>query len=62
MGLYGRLKNDKPWQLISLQKFDHRNEAMWKERQLKKSKGLRDRWIVDHAYGSESEVSKQTGK
>ncbi len=36
---------DKPWEIIALERFNSRNEARWKERLLKKSKGKRIKWI-----------------
>jgi putative endonuclease len=38
-------KKDRPWELIARERYDKRNDARWKERQLKKSKGGRLRWM-----------------
>ncbi len=37
--------NEVPWRIIAIESFKTRNEARWRERQLKKSKGARLRWI-----------------
>ena len=42
-------KADCPWEIIAVQQFDKRNDARWKERQLKKSKGIRDKWLLNNA-------------
>ena len=57
-GIVRSTKQDRPWELIALQKVNNRNRARWKERQMKKSKDVRDKWMIQYAYGSESEVSK----
>jgi putative endonuclease len=36
---------DKPWEMIALERIKYRNEARWKERLLKMSKGKRIKWI-----------------
>ena len=36
---------DKPWEMIALERTKCRNEARWKERLLKRSKGKRIKWI-----------------
>ncbi|RZB33767.1 MAG: hypothetical protein SRB2_03697 [Desulfobacteraceae bacterium Eth-SRB2] len=41
-------KGDRPWELISYQKFESRIQAMWKESELKKSKGKRLKWIKEN--------------
>ena len=40
--------NDVPWHIIAIELFKTREEARWRERQLKKSKGARLRWIKRH--------------
>jgi len=37
--------DDKPWRFIALQEFGTRDEARWCERELKKSRGRRLKWI-----------------
>ena len=36
---------DVPWRIIAIELFSTREEARWRERQLKKSKGARDKWL-----------------
>ena len=36
---------DVPWRVIAVELFKTREEARWRERQLKKSKGTRDKWL-----------------
>ena len=38
-------KARKPWVLLAFEEFEDRNKARWLERELKKSKGRRLRWI-----------------
>ena len=38
-------KSGRPWKIVAIEEFDNRSEARWKERQLKESKGVRDRWL-----------------
>ncbi len=37
-----------PWRPIAVQEFDTREEARWCERELKKSRGKRLKWIERH--------------
>ena len=37
--------DDRPWQLYALQKVKSINEARWLERKLKRSQGMRLRWL-----------------
>jgi putative endonuclease len=39
---------DGPWRLLAFENFDSRDEARWRERTLKKSKGRRTRWIEEN--------------
>ena len=41
-------KSDHPWELISCQMFESISQAMWKESELKKSKGKRLKWIKEN--------------
>jgi putative endonuclease len=44
----GRIKSTKfetPWDLFALEFFEHQARARWLERSLKKSKGLRSKWL-----------------
>lgn len=44
----GRLRStsgDKPWTLLKTEMFASRSEARWAERQLKISRGRRDKWL-----------------
>jgi len=41
-------EKDRPWQLLSVEKFGTRDEARWRERELKKSRGKRMRWVAAH--------------
>ena len=37
---------DRPWELVAIQETRTENEARWLERQLKKSKGKREKWVL----------------
>ena len=37
-----------PWRQIAQEGFDTREEARWREQQLKKSRGRRIKWLADH--------------
>ena len=41
-------KKDRPWDLIAVDEFETREEARWRERELKKSHGRRMRWVEEH--------------
>lgn len=44
----GRVKStsrDKPWDLMKTEEFATRSEARWAERQLKVSRGRREKWL-----------------
>ena len=41
-------EKDRPWSLLSIEEFNTREEARWRERGLKKSRGKRTRWIQTH--------------
>ena len=67
-GIVISTRNDIPWELIAIQEVDTRNEARWIEKQMKKSRGIREKWLAEYAYppacktyvleaGSESKVS-----
>ena len=36
---------DAPWYVIALESFGTREQARWCEKQLKKSKGAREKWL-----------------
>ena len=40
--------NESPWILIAKQSFATRSEARWMERQLKRSRGKREKWIIQN--------------
>ena len=40
--------SDLPWVLISLEEFDARSAARWREHELKKSRKKRIRWMADN--------------
>jgi putative endonuclease len=45
---YGRVKSTKsgtPWSLFALEYLEHQAHARWLERSLKKSKGMRSKWL-----------------
>jgi len=45
---YGRVKSTKfetPWDLFALEYVEHQARARWLERRLKKSKGMRSKWL-----------------
>ena len=45
---YGRVKSTKfeiPWDLLALEYVEHQARARWLERSLKKSKGMRSKWL-----------------
>jgi len=41
-------KTQRPWILVAYEEFPGRSQAMWKERELKKSKGKRLKWIKEN--------------
>ena len=41
-------RKDRPWDLISVEEFETREAARWREHELKKSKGRRICWIEEH--------------
>jgi siroheme synthase (precorrin-2 oxidase/ferrochelatase) len=43
----------RPWSLIAKQEFMRRDGARWVERELKRSKGKRERWMIRHAIDDE---------
>ena len=47
-GKVGSTKRDLPWHLLKLQEFTSRSEARWTERQLKASRGRRQRWLQNN--------------
>ena len=45
----GRVRSTRlgtPWTLLKTEEFDTRADARWAERQLKASKGRRERWLA----------------
>ena len=36
---------DAPWRVIAMESFSTREQARWCEKQLKKSKGAREKWL-----------------
>jgi len=47
----GRVKStakNRPWRLAALEKVEGWNEARWLERSLKKSRGMRLKWMQEH--------------
>jgi len=46
-GFVKSTSKDKPWELIAFQKVESIGKARWIERELKKSKGKRVRWIEE---------------
>ena len=38
-------KDQRPWKIITVEKFKSRNDARWRGNCLKKSKGQREKWI-----------------
>ena len=41
-------KKEAPWSILALEEFGTREEARWRERELKKSFGKRTKWIQKH--------------
>jgi putative endonuclease len=39
---------DGPWYVLAMEEFDMRNKARWCETQLKRSRGRRQKWLLDH--------------
>jgi len=37
--------DDRPWELVALEKVESVSQARWKERELKKSLGKRTKWL-----------------
>ncbi|MFH1243464.1 MAG: GIY-YIG nuclease family protein [Pseudomonadota bacterium] len=44
-GYVNATKSDRPWELIAIEEFEDRKAARWCERQLKRSKGRRVKWV-----------------
>ena len=45
---YGRVKSTKfetPWELFAIDYVEHQAQARWLEKSLKKSKGMRTKWL-----------------
>ena len=47
-GSAGSTKKDKPWELYAWQQVMNRKEAMHIEWRIKRSKGLREKWLEDN--------------
>jgi putative endonuclease len=45
-GYVNSTAKDRPWDLIAKQDFETRNEARWMERELKRSRGKREKWLM----------------
>lgn len=45
LGRVPSTSKDKPWLLLKTEEFDTRVEARWAERQLKASRGRREKWL-----------------
>lgn len=41
-------RKDIPWRLVAIEKFDSRDQARWREKSLKKSRGTRIKWLEKH--------------
>jgi putative endonuclease len=46
-GKVNSTKDQRPWKIIALEIFTSRKDARWRENCLKKSRGLREKWIVE---------------
>jgi len=53
-GIVRSTKMVKPWEIVAIQMVKNRSEARWIEKRLKRSKGMREKWMSQYAYGSES--------
>jgi len=49
LGYVGSTSSHRPWKLIALEEIVNRNETRWIERELKKSRGKRVKWIKQHS-------------
>jgi len=49
LGLTHTTKKGRPWVLIARELLNDRSEAMWTERELKRSRGRRLRWLSQNA-------------
>ncbi len=47
-GLVVSTKKNKPWRLLAMEILETREDARWKEYQLKKSRGQRLKWLEQH--------------
>ena len=54
-------KKDRPWELYAWQRFMRRKEAMYVEWKIKRSKGLREKWIDENKAGPSSVVIGSIG-
>ena len=43
---------DIPWRIIAIESFNTREKARWHERQLKKSKGTKERWLKNITFNA----------
>lgn len=63
---YGKVistKRDRPWMLYAYEIFDNRSSAMWKEKEIKNSKGNRLKWLENNMLNEPTprrEVQKQS--
>ena len=42
-------KTDGPWEVVAMETFPTRSEAMWIERRLKRSHDFQARWLINRA-------------
>lgn len=49
-GLVKSTVNDRPWKLVAMERFDTREDARWREHQLKLSRGRRLKWQENHKF------------
>jgi len=59
-GMVPSTKKDRPWIFIAYEIFDSRENARWKEYQLKKSRGKMSRWLRENSTGLRAGGGKKT--
>ena len=52
-------KTDGPWEVVAIETFPTRSEAMWTERRLKRSHDFQARWLRERVTDSKYAEEKQ---
>ncbi len=54
-------KKGGPWELIAVKEFANRSEAMWEEKELKRSRGKRLKWLEENQINRSNEPTPRRG-